>query len=201
MREAEDSAAGGGGLRERKRLETLRRITDAGIRLFSAHGYEATTLDAIAAEAGISRRTFFHYFKSKDEILLSLQRGLGEKLSAALMLQPVEQPPLVAVRKAMLQIVAPYSSEELIALDRLMRASEAVQARKQAGYILDEALVFAALCRRWPQEPEIALRLVAMLAIGASRIALDVWSRDNGIRPLETYVAETFEALERVFGR
>ncbi len=60
------------GVRERKRRETLQRITDAGIRLFVEKGYEATTLDEIAAAAGISRRTFFYYFKSKDEILLSL---------------------------------------------------------------------------------------------------------------------------------
>ena len=201
MTDSENSAEAAGGLRERKRQETLRRITDAGVRLFTAHGYEATTLDQIAAEAGISRRTFFHYFKSKDEILLSMQRGLGESIAAGLARQPVAQPPLTALRKAMLEIVAPYTSEELLKLDRLMRASEAVQSRKQAGYILDEATVFAALRRLWPAEPERALRLVAMLAIGTSRVSLDAWSRDGGIRPLESYVVETFEALESLFGR
>ena len=65
------------GTRERKRQETLRRITDAGVKLFSTKGYDETTLDEVAAAAGISRRTFFHYFKSKDDILLSLQRGMG----------------------------------------------------------------------------------------------------------------------------
>jgi AcrR family transcriptional regulator len=72
------------GLRERKRQETLERITAAGLKLFAAQGYEATTLDAIAAEAGISRRTFFHYFKSKDDILISMQSGLGKQLAAEL---------------------------------------------------------------------------------------------------------------------
>ncbi len=188
-----------GGLRERKRQETLRRITDAGIRLFTAQGYEATTLDQIAAEAGISRRTFFHYFKSKDEILLSMQRGLGDTIAAALLEQPADQPPFAAVLKAMLEVVAPYTSEELLALDKLMRASEAVQSRKQAGYIQDEATLFATLRQRWPAEPELALRLVAMLSIGTSRVSLDTWSRDGGTRPLESYVVETFEALDALF--
>lgn len=194
-----DASGEAGGLRARKRQETLRRITEAGIRLFSTQGYEATTLDQVAAEAGISRRTFFHYFKSKDEILLSMQRGLGEKIAAALATQPTDQPPLAAVQRAMLDVVSPYSSEQLLALDKLMRASEAVQSRKQAGYILDEATVFAALRRRWPAEPELALRLVAMLSIGTSRVSLDAWSRDGGIRPLESYVVETFEALQSLF--
>ncbi|MGE6036642.1 TetR family transcriptional regulator, partial [Klebsiella pneumoniae] len=61
------------GVRERKRRETLRRITDAGVRLFIEKGFDGTTVDEVAAAAGISRRTFFHYFDSKDDILLSLQ--------------------------------------------------------------------------------------------------------------------------------
>ena len=65
------------GLREEKRQQTLKRITQTALGLFARHGYEATTLDMIAADAGISRRTFFHYFKSKDDILLSQQAGLG----------------------------------------------------------------------------------------------------------------------------
>ena len=48
------------GLRERKRRETLHRIAEQGLKLFLSNGYEATTLDAIAKAAGISRRTFFY---------------------------------------------------------------------------------------------------------------------------------------------
>ncbi len=59
------------GLRERKRRETLRRIAEEGLKLFLTNGYEATTLDEIAEAAGISRRTFFYYLKSKEEILLA----------------------------------------------------------------------------------------------------------------------------------
>ena len=68
------------GLRERRRRETLRRIADTGLRLFLRNGYEATTLDAIAEEAGISRRTFFYYFKSKEEIILVWQSGFAEAI-------------------------------------------------------------------------------------------------------------------------
>ena len=51
------------GPRERKRQQTLARIAEAGLKLFIENGYEATTLDAIAAAAGISRRTFFLLFE------------------------------------------------------------------------------------------------------------------------------------------
>ena len=91
------------GLRERKRRETLRRIAEQGLKLFLTNGYEATTLDAIAEAAGISRRTFFYYFKSKEEILLAWQDGgFNETLRAAVLEQSTKQSPLNAVKSALL---------------------------------------------------------------------------------------------------
>lgn len=185
------------GLRERKRRETLQRITDAGTRLFIAHGYEGVTLDAIAAEAGISRRTFFYYFKSKDEILLAMQAGLGDMLAAALDQEPPGQRPLQAVRHAMLRISGAYDPAEMLVLDRLMRSSETVMARKQASYVQHEATLFAALRERWPEPArEMALRLVAMLSIGALRVSLETFNREDGQRPIAVLLNEAFDALE-----
>ncbi|KFC69763.1 Transcriptional regulator, TetR family [Devosia sp. LC5] len=183
------------GLRERKRRDTHRRITEAGLKLFSARGFDATTLDAIAAEAGISRRTFFHYFRSKDDILLSLQTGLGESLAAALAERAPGQRPIAALRQAMHALLAAYAPDELLALDRLMLSSEAVQSRKQATYLQDEALVFAALCAYWPEENPAALRLAAILSIGITRVSMEAWRSGDGQRPLAQYVDDYFDAL------
>ncbi|MFC5069796.1 TetR/AcrR family transcriptional regulator [Flaviflagellibacter deserti] len=184
-------------MREHKRRETLRRITDAGMCLFIEKGYEATTLDEIAAKAGISRRTFFYYFKSKDDILLSLQNGMGDMLVAALREEPQDKRPLHAIRDAILKVCAPIPADDMIAIDRLMRSSEAVQARKQASYIQHEKALFAALRERWPKpERETGLRLVAMMAIGAMRLASDALSREDGKRPFDELLHEAFDALE-----
>ena len=185
------------GLRQRKRRETLQRITDAGICLFIEKGYEATTLDEIAAAAGISRRTFFYYFKSKDDILLSLQSGMGDMIVDALQHAPRDRRPLDAIRDAIVKVCAAVPADDMIAIDRLMRSSEAVQARKQASYIQHERALFAALRERWPEpERETGLRLVAMLAIGATRLASDALSREGGKRPLTELLHEAFDALE-----
>lgn len=189
--------ARGEGLRERKRRETLQRITEAGMRLFIERGYEATTIDQIAVTAGISRRTFFYYFKSKDEILLSLQSGMGDMIVAALQDAPGDQRPLDAIRDAVLKVCAPIPADDMIAIDRLMRSSEAVRARKQASYVQHEATLFAALRQRWPEpERETGLRLVAMLAIGAMRLAFEALSREEGRRPIAELLNEAFDALQ-----
>lgn len=187
------------GLRERKRRETLRRITDAGITLFIKKGYEATTLDEIAAEAGISRRTFFYYLKSKDDILLSLQNSMGDRIVAALRDEPLDKRPLHAIRDAVLKVCAPIPAGDLISIDRLMRSNDAVQARKQASYVQHEKALFAALRERWPEPGrETGLRLAAMMAIGAMRLASDTLSSEGGKRPFEEILREVFDALETV---
>ncbi|MBK4216046.1 TetR family transcriptional regulator [Paracoccus caeni] len=197
MAKAEQAGLPGEGLRERKRRETAQRITDAGIALFIARGYEATTLDDIAEKAGISRRSFFSYFKSKDDILLSLQSGTGKMLVAALHDEPVEKPPLTAMRDAVIRVCAPFPMDEMMAMDRLMRSSESVQARKQASYIEHEKLLFEALRQKWPDPArEVSLRLLAMLSIGTIRLSLDEMSRTGGARPLTDLLAQYFDALD-----
>ena len=57
------------GRRERKKEETKRRIFDAATNLFASKGFEATTIDEIAAEADVSKGTFFNYFPRKEAII------------------------------------------------------------------------------------------------------------------------------------
>jgi AcrR family transcriptional regulator len=185
-----------GGVRERKRIETEQRIADAGLKLFAAQGYEQTTVDAIAAEAGISRRTFFHYFKSKDDILLSMQGSIGSQVIEALGSEPDDASPMLTVRNAMLRLASSFELDELVAIDRLMLSSEAVQSRKQASYIRDEETIFAALQQRWPQTPAIELRVIALMAIGLSRLSLQSWREEGGKRPLVDVLREAFIAFD-----
>ncbi|MCF8589395.1 TetR/AcrR family transcriptional regulator [Gordonia liuliyuniae] len=63
-----------GGLRDRQRAETLLRLHDAAIDLVQEHGLTETTVSEIADRAGVSRRTFFNYFASKEDAVL----GAGE---------------------------------------------------------------------------------------------------------------------------
>ena len=57
------------GLRERKRQQTRQALISVAIRLFAEKGYDQTTVAEITAAAGVSTKTFFNYFASKDEVL------------------------------------------------------------------------------------------------------------------------------------
>jgi len=186
------------GIRERKRRETLRRIAETGLKLFVENGYDATTLDTIAAASGISARTFFYYFRTKDEVLLFWQGdGFLDALRSTLLQESPEQAPLDAVRNCLLKLTSLYETDQSLVVDRVMQSSEALRTRKQARFVQMEENVFTALCELWPQcERHSALRMVAMVSIGAMRLAMQIWRQHGESRPLADYLRESFAILE-----
>ncbi|MFZ2239400.1 MAG: TetR family transcriptional regulator [Gordonia amarae] len=59
------------GLREKHKIRTRNAIRDAAMRLFKTQGYAGTTVEQIAREAEVSHTTFFRYFASKEQVVLS----------------------------------------------------------------------------------------------------------------------------------
>jgi AcrR family transcriptional regulator len=62
--------------RQEKKKDTVERIINAALKLFDEKGYDAATVAEIAAAAGVARGTFFNYFKTKDDLLMTFQKGL-----------------------------------------------------------------------------------------------------------------------------
>lgn len=185
------------GLRERKQRETRRRIAETGLKLFLANGYDATTLDAIAEAADISRRTFFSYFKSKEEIMLVWQAGAWDAIRADLLKVSPDETPLDAVRKTLVSHTSRYESDQMIAIDRVMRASETLMARKQAAYAAQEESLYATLCEVWRQpQRRPGLRIVAMVSIGAMRLAIEAWRNQSGQRGAADFLEDAFASLK-----
>ncbi|MCX8475357.1 MAG: helix-turn-helix domain containing protein [Sphingomonas sp.] len=184
------------GWRERKRRETLKRVAETALKLFGEKGYEATTLDAIAEASGIAKRTFFHYFKSKEEVLAAWQAGLPTAFRAAILAEPTDQSPLEAVRNVLTRMPAHFNADQALLIDRIIRSSEQLRAGNLAKYLRLEQAAFEALCELWPQpERRNALRAVAMASVGALRLAIDAFAEEGGRRPVADHVREAFGNL------
>ncbi|WP_165791901.1 TetR/AcrR family transcriptional regulator [Thalassospira marina] len=185
-------------LRERKRRETHDRLVKNGLKLFMEKGFEATTLDAIAAAAGISRRTFFYYFKSKEDILLAQEgSGFSQALRTAMLEESTDQTPIKAARQCLIKLASRYESQQSIVVDRLLRSTEALRARKEALFADMEQTLYEAMTELWPQQVERdVLRLAAMMAIGTLRLALDQWRAEEARHRLEDYLLRYFTYLE-----
>ncbi|MDF3125952.1 TetR/AcrR family transcriptional regulator [Rheinheimera sp. 1928-s] len=185
------------GVRERKRRETRQRIAEVALRLFLTQGYDGTTLDVIAEEAGISRRTFFSYFKSKDDIILfGVEADWASMLGDLLKTSP-DIAPINAIRDLMVRRIERHTTEQMQAIDNLMLSSESLLARKQSLYIKQEQLLFNALCEVWRQpERRPALRMLAMMSIGAMRIALQAWRESSDPnKTVSSFILDAFNCV------
>ncbi|WP_330348259.1 TetR family transcriptional regulator [Streptomyces sp. NBC_00582] len=79
-------------LRERKKLAAWRAIRNAALRLFEERGFEAVSVEEIAAAAGVSRSTFFNYFASKDAVVFDQDPEQREQWRAIMAARPDDEP-------------------------------------------------------------------------------------------------------------
>lgn len=187
------------GLRERKRRLTRERLTRVAIELFLARGFEATTLDDIAAAAEISRRSFFHYFASKEDVVLAWQDASTDALIAAIAERPADEPMLTAAENAILAMARQLKPDEAIALARLKRDTPALRAREQVKYEKMERAMAAALGKRASDKAgQARARLVAMIATGAIRLASETWLAQEAHEKPEALVRRTFKSIRAV---
>jgi AcrR family transcriptional regulator len=188
------------GLRERKRQQTRERLTRAAMALFLERGFEATTLDDIAAAADISRRSFFHYFASKEDVVFAWHEEITSALIAAVAARPRDESMLAAAENAISAMARQIEPNEAIAMACLKRDNPALQARDQVKYEkLERALADALAKRAGHKTEKLQARLVAMIATGAMRIGGELWADEGAREKPEVLVKRTFAAIRAVF--
>jgi len=107
------------GLRERNKLRRSEQITQAALRLFAERGFDGATIDEIAAEADVSRRTFFRYYARKEDVILDWKRQMADALREAIDARPAEESPLDAAHRALATVAAGYSDQPELTLGLL----------------------------------------------------------------------------------
>jgi len=194
-----EPAAAAPGLRERKRQQTRERLTRMAMALFLERGFEATTLDDIAAAADISRRSFFHYFASKEDVVFAWQEEITAALIDAVAARPAAESMLTAAENAILAMVRQLEPGEAIAMAQLKRDNPALQARDQVKYEkLERALTDALAKRAGHKTEKLKARLVAMIATGAMRIGGELWAIEGAREKPEAQAKRTFAAIRAI---
>jgi AcrR family transcriptional regulator len=86
-------------IRERTRRLAQTELTKVAQDLFLEHGYEGVTVDQIAAAAGMSKRTFFRYFPSKDDLVIGKYDLFGDRMAGSLDARPADEPVWESLRR------------------------------------------------------------------------------------------------------
>lgn len=106
-------------LRERKKLRTRRAIQDHALRLFGEQGYDATTVEQIAAAAEISPSTFFRYFPTKEDVVVTDE--YDPIMAEVFRSQPAGLSPIEALRGTLREIMPLMFDEDLRVIRTRMR--------------------------------------------------------------------------------
>jgi AcrR family transcriptional regulator len=191
-----DTARTPTGLRALKRHQTQERLREAALQLFLAKGYAATTLDDIAAAAGISRRSIFSYVASKEEIVFQHIDRFLEALVAGIAAGRPNQPPLSLLKAGIIDFAGAIDANLAVETARFLHGADELNAGRLVRLRQIEIAIVEALRRVWPAPRHLPhLQAAAMMAVGALRLGMDQWVETDSAASLATCVQTAFEAV------
>lgn len=188
------------GVRALKRRRIRSELVKAGLSLFGENGFEVTTVEDIVGAVGVSRRTFFRYFKSKDDVVFEWMQELGEQLLGRLRLRRADETALQAITRAFLGLADYHDAHSRRArfVTRLIFQTPSLSSRYHDEYAKwEERFIRALLPVRRPRaEAAFAIQVQVAVAIAAFVVAVRTWSRDRARGRLRDVVASAFAVLD-----
>ena len=191
-------------LRERKKERTRELLVETANRLFLEGGFERVTVDRIAAEAGVSQRTFFRYFPSKEDVVFSKHPKRIARFRQLLAEQRRQGPPGRAVRAALESFALEYqrARDELLREWRVVTSSPLLIARDVEQDLEFEIAIAELLIDGQPAGDGAArrARILAGAVFGAVRATMQEWYSDGCRRDLVELGRESFELVDGLLG-
>lgn len=165
----------------RKRRVVQDAIWNAAIDLFGEKGFDGTTVDDIAAAAGVSQRTFFRYFASKSDLMGQSMLAYGEMLRAAIKASPKSSEAFCVLRRAVLDVAAKVASfprtQDVIAVAIKYPAAREAQLSRKVEVEEIVAQAFAARMKKG-RDNEMTSQLLAGLTLTILDATMRLWFGD-----------------------
>lgn len=190
------AGSGRGGLREHKKEQTRKALSWAAIRLTIERGWDNVRIEDIAAEVGVSHRTFNNYFAGKAEAIAARHADRGRRIGDALRERPDDEPLWDAITEAVLAGIpaaldahgTPTQDEHWIAGVRLMTSEPALHGELLRAGADGVDAIAAAVAARTGTDPERDMypRLVARAVAGVIEVTAVQWVSVEPDVPMHT---------------
>lgn len=185
---------------DRTRQAVHAEVAQTAMKLFLERGFEETTIDDIAAAAGISRRSFFRYFGTKEDIVLGDLAAHGELIRRELEARPADEDAWTALLNALRD--APRPSQDaatMLKISKMLYETPSLRARSIEKHLQWQALLTPEVRRRLgvPPDDEHDLRADAIVAcvLTCLDVAGEAWTRSGGSTALEELVLSAISAV------
>jgi AcrR family transcriptional regulator len=170
------------GLRERKKLKTRRSIQEHALRLFREQGYEATTVEQIAEAAEVSPSTFFRYYPTKEDTVLSDE--YDPLIVSTLRAQPPELSPAAAAHNTLHELVGGMLAadrQRILERSRLMLSVSSLRTRQWDQMHQTRDLLTQALAERLDRSPaDLEVRWFAAAVLSVWETSITTWVENDG---------------------
>ena len=200
------------GLRELTRASVRDQIAEQALLLFDEKGFDATTVDDIAATVGISARSFFRYFPTKEDAVIGDPSALAGVIRDAAAARPADESAWVALRRALdpFEVTDRADITRGLRHMRVMMSTASLRARNVEKHIVWAVTLEPVIIDRLGAErvrrdgvtgDADAIRFEAQTLIHAALACFDValseWTRREGTTPIHTLIDEAFGTLQR----
>ncbi|WIN00837.1 TetR family transcriptional regulator [Actinoplanes oblitus] len=190
---------------ERKRQLVAAEITEVALQLCAVKGFDTTTVDEIVEAAGISRRTFFRYFASKEDVAIQLLASLGADMCDELRSRPAGEPPATALRHAVGMAIDHCVDQPLKSLRvvQLILRTPVLHARMLEREAQWRAALTTELAARLGRDPAVDLfpEMAAGMALAAFEAAMHHWSASDGAADPHELTDRAFAVIEPALNR
>ena len=206
--DAPESAAGSRAAAQR--LKMRRELAAAAMELFSTKGYEGTTVDEIAARAGVARRTFFRHFRSKEEAIFPDHDDTLIRAEAVLNAAPAHEHPLDTVCRGIKEVMKMYAARPEISVSRykLTREVPTLREAEIASVARYERLFTRYLLGHFDEhahdddanDDPLLAEVAASAVVTAHNHVLRRWLRADGQGDVESQLDHAFAIVRKTFG-
>ncbi|NEB33408.1 TetR family transcriptional regulator [Streptomyces sp. SID14446] len=193
-----------------QRLKMRRELAAAAMELFATKGYEATTVDEIAARAGVARRTFFRHFRSKEEAIFPDHDDTLIRAEAVLNAAPAHEHPLDTVCRGIKEVMRMYAAQPEISVSRykLTREVPTLREAEIASVARYERLFTRYLLGHFDEhahdddanDDPLLAEVAASAVVTAHNHVLRRWLRAGGQGDVETQLDHAFAIVRKTFG-
>jgi AcrR family transcriptional regulator len=183
---------------DHKQQAVQREIRRCAFELFVNQGFESTTVEQIAEAAGISRRTYFRYFETKEDVVIVALHIGGETLEEMVRARPMDEDAWTAARRSLADLLVHFQimSERSWEILNLIQSTPRLRAR----FLLEReswiSRISAVLLERGTPEKDAAI--ISNVAGGILAYTYERWHEDPNIDP-GMVIHEAYEALGRQF--
>jgi AcrR family transcriptional regulator len=185
---------------QRSRQAAYAEITRTAMQLFLDQGFEQTTIDQIAATAGISRRSFFRYFGTKEDIVLGDLAKQGEFMRDALEKVPLAVEPWDALRQALHAVDALVIEPGVtLKIARMMYGTPSLRSRSIEKHLHWQSLILPNIRRRLGLSEDDtsnpAPAAIVASAIACLDVAGELWTSGDGTGDLAEFYDRAVAAV------